>query len=158
MIIISHRGNLTGPHSATENLPSSVDHAISLGLNVEIDLWVSEDKTLHLGHDHSEYEVTCSWIVDRNTWLWIHCKNMLALEYATTYLTDTNYFFHQNDDYTLTSKGFVWVYPGVTTPKNSIAVLPESTDRWLSNLDDYKDLYGVCTDFPNALLERRGTL
>jgi hypothetical protein len=26
--------------------------------------------------------------------------------------TKCHYFWHQEDDYTITSKGFIWVYPG----------------------------------------------
>jgi hypothetical protein len=36
-----------------------------------------------------------------------------------------NYFFHQEDDITLTSKGYIWAYPGKQPIKNSIAVMPE---------------------------------
>ena len=37
----------------------------------------------------------------------------------------SNYFWHQNDDYTITSKGYIWAYPGKKLNKNAIYVLPE---------------------------------
>ena len=55
----------------------------------------------------------------------------------------TNYhihcFWHQEDDVTLTSRGFFWTYPGKELTKKSIAVLPQKIDKTL-------DCYGVCTD------------
>ena len=44
------------------------------------------------------------------------------------------------NDYTLTNKGFVWVYPGKPLIKNCIAVLPEKYKQ------DLSICYGVCTD------------
>ena len=57
--------------------------------------------------------------------------------------SEINYFFHDNDDLTITSKGFLWVYPGKQPVKNSIAVLPE-----LYN-DDLNSCLGICSDFIN---------
>ena len=45
-----------------------------------------------------------------------------------------HYFWHQEDDITLTSQGYIWAYPGKQPIKNSIAVLPEI----------YKDKVDVC--------------
>ena len=54
---------------------------------------------------------------------------------------DCHYFWHEEDDYTITSKGIFWVYPGKTLIKNSICVLPE-----LSSYNDFNCL-GICSDF-----------
>ena len=51
-----------------------------------------------------------------------------------------HYFWHQKDDITLTSKGYICAYPGKQPIKNSIAVLPE-----LYN-DDLGVCKGVCSD------------
>ena len=52
-----------------------------------------------------------------------------------------HYFWHQNDDYTITSKGFIWTYPGKKLLPQSICVLPE--------IVNYKtiDCLGICSDF-----------
>ena len=33
-----------------------------------------------------------------------------------------NYFWHQEDDYTLTSEGYVWVYPGKPLIKKDLTI------------------------------------
>ena len=52
-----------------------------------------------------------------------------------------NYFWHQKDDVTLTSQGYIWAYPGKQPLKNSIAVLPEI------NKDDISKCSGICSDY-----------
>ena len=52
-----------------------------------------------------------------------------------------NYFWHQEDTVTLTSRGHIWVYPGKQPIKNSIAVMPE-----LFN-DDTQYCLGICSDY-----------
>lgn len=138
MKLISHRGNLAGRIPEKENTPPYIDAAISSGFEVEIDLWFGEGK-FFLGHDLPENEIELSWIVERSGKLWIHAKNAAALE--TLMETDLHYFFHSEDMATITSKGFVWVYPGKQPIKNSIAVLPELHD------DEISQCYGVCSDY-----------
>jgi hypothetical protein len=151
MIIISHRGNVDGPQSCAENHPESISFALSLGFDVEVDLWVTEELDLFLGHDHPQYRINLAWLEQRKKSLWIHCKDLGSLEYFTNSQSGFNFFFHQKDDYTLTSKGFVWVYPGKSPPSNSVVVLPEIETDWLKQLPIMSNIYGVCTDFPNAL-------
>jgi len=52
-----------------------------------------------------------------------------------------HYFWHQEDDYTITSEGYIWTYPGKKLFNKSICVLPET--------HDYKNLncLGICSDF-----------
>ena len=45
-----------------------------------------------------------------------------------------------NDDITLTSKNYIWAYPGKQPIKNSISVMPE-----LNN--DVSGCFGVCSDY-----------
>ena len=73
--------------------------------------------------------------------LWIHCKNIGAIEFFHKLDSDFNYFWHETDTLTLTSKGYIWVYPNKQPVKNSIAVLPE-----LHN-DDVSCCIGVCSDY-----------
>lgn len=151
MIIISHRGNTTGPGSCIENHPASIDTAIELGFDVEIDLWVTDELELFLGHDYPEFQIQLSWLTSRQHTIWVHCKNMGALEFLTNYKNSLRFFFHQTDDYVLTSQGDIWVYPGKLPPKNSIIVLPELSQDWNENLKLDENLYGICTDFPVAV-------
>jgi len=141
MILISHRGNLDGK-SGFENQPERIDYALSLNLDVEIDLWVKKNE-IFLGHDNPEFKIDLDWLYQRAKNIWIHCKNLMAIELLNS-LEDShklNYFFHDMDFCTLTSKGYVWVYPGKQPVKNSIAVMPEI------NNDDTSDCSGICSDY-----------
>jgi hypothetical protein len=51
-----------------------------------------------------------------------------------------NFFWHENDLATLTSKGYIWASPGKQPIKNSIAVMPE----WYK--DDLSQCIGICSD------------
>ena len=139
MILISHRGNINGKDISRENHPSYIDEAIQTGYNVEIDIWV-KDNTPILGHDIAQYEISYNWIKTRQDKLWIHCKNLLAIEWLASY-SNLNYFWHQKDDLTITSKGVLWAYPGKQPIKNSIAVLPEIFN------DDLSQCIGICSDY-----------
>lgn len=143
MRIISHRGNLDGPNTTSENTKVRIDEAILLGLDVEIDARIVEGK-IFLGHDGPAQEASWAWISERKERLWIHCKNAEAMDFFLG--SGTNYFWHQNDEYTMTSKGYVWVYPGKKITKNSVAVLPELWAK--ENLD----CFGVCSDYPTRFM------
>ena len=53
MRIISHRGNLTGPDSERENTIEAIEKVLSLGYDVEIDVWYLAN-SFWLGHDKPE--------------------------------------------------------------------------------------------------------
>lgn len=146
--LIAHRGNLKGPNPKLENKPSYIISALNKGYDVEIDAWYYDEKWW-LGHDNPQYKISIKWIEDKKSNLWVHCKNLGALELFVK--TDTrvgvnspNYFWHQNDDYTLTSHGFIWTYPNkkLSVSDNTICVLPE-----LGYYGDLKKCYGICTDY-----------
>jgi hypothetical protein len=64
-----------------------------------------------------------------------------------------NFFWHQSDDYTLTSNNKIWVFPNQHLPKGSIAVLPET---WITEAR-YQELSGcfaICTDLPENYKRR----
>lgn len=141
MILISHRGNINGRMQHWENDPNYIDLAISKGYDVEVDIWYKDD-ILWLGHDKPHYGIDLKWFIDRKSKLWIHCKNVDSLFYLKNINQDFNYFWHQEDDVTITSKGFFWTYPGKQLTKNSIAVMPEI--KQFENLDIS---IGICSDF-----------
>tara|TARA_A100001015_G_scaffold214278_1_gene240502 strand:+ start:5978 stop:6433 length:456 start_codon:yes stop_codon:yes gene_type:complete len=142
--IIAHRGNLNGPDLKSENKLDSIQECIDLNFDVEIDLWL-KDNQLFLGHDFPQYEVDYDWLINRASNLWIHCKNLQAFSYIAQ-TAKLNFFWHQKDDYTLTSKGIIWAYPGQKTDENCIVVMPES----FMEMRDLKLLkcFGICTDYP----------
>ncbi len=136
MIYISHRGNLEGKSEKNENRPEYIMKAVNKGFDVEIDVWFQKD-SFYLGHDYPKFKVDNDFI--SNNRFWCHAKNDEAL-YEMSKI-NCHYFWHQNDDYTITSKGIFWVYPGKTLFLNSICVLPE-----LSDLKEFNCL-GICSDF-----------
>lgn len=136
MILISHRGNLDGPHSNCENSPNYINLAIEKGFQVEIDVWFINGD-FFLGHDYGKYKVSEDYL--ENNKLWCHAKNIEAL--IPLKILGAHFFWHQNDDVTITSKGFLWTYPGKKLTKQSISVLPETT-----NETDF-NCYGICSDF-----------
>jgi hypothetical protein len=142
MILISHRGNVNGRTESYENEPTYIDLAIKKGYDVEVDVWYVDD-VLYLGHDNPQYGVDFRWFIDRISKLWIHCKNIDAINYFKDckYELEFNYFWHQEDDIALTSFNYIWAYPGKQPIKNSIAVMPEL------NKDDVSTCLGVCSDF-----------
>jgi hypothetical protein len=141
MIYISHRGNINGKDIERENHPDYIDDAIRKGYDVEIDIWYKESK-IWLGHDNPQYEISMRWLNDRKYKLWIHCKNLAAIELINWFKLDRglNYFWHQDDSVTLTSRGYIWAYPGKQPIKDSIAVLPEIYG------DDVSQCIGICSD------------
>ena len=75
---------------------------------------------------------------------WFHCKNKEALEKIKYITPKLNYFWHQKDDYTITSKGYFWTYPGKDAIDNSIILFPENVKEYL-NIS--KKIYGICSDY-----------
>ncbi len=139
MILISHRGNINGKNELLENSPFYIDDAIDAGYDVEVDLRAIEG-CFYLGHDENTFGITLQWLNERKDSLWIHCKNLEAIEWFSM-IKSFNYFWHEEDKVTLTSKGYVWAYPGNQPIKNSIAVLPEIHN------DNIKSCVGICSDF-----------
>jgi hypothetical protein len=149
MKLISHRGNIDGPNSLQENCPEYIDFAIKLGYNVEIDVRL-EDHQFYLGHDEPQYYVPMTWLVERKDKLWIHCKNLKSLDILCSSPVDLHYFWHQEDDFTLTSRNYIWTYPGKNYTPKSIIVMPEwNNQNW--NTLKVSNCYGICTDYPDKL-------
>ena len=137
MILISHRGNLSGKNSKLENNPDYIKSALYSGYDVEIDVWY--DNGWWLGHDRPEHKTDMDFLSNRR--FWIHCKNISALTYLQP--TKLNYFWHEEDSYTLTSHGYIWAYPNKLVPEGfkTIAVMPEWHDTDISNFE------GICSDY-----------
>ena len=140
---IAHRANLNGPDPSRENTLDAAEDCINKGYDVEIDLWY-QDRTLSLGHNEPEWAIPYSFLADNRCWLWIHCKELSSLQYMTDVKdAGLNFFWHQGDDYTLTSKGHIWTYPGKKLCNRSVAVCPDRVPDW--NIPT--DVYGICSDY-----------
>jgi len=154
MRIISHRGNLTGP-SYTENTLNSIRAALDAGFDVEVDIWRKDD-SLWLGHDFPQYYFLDQDLLNDKR-IWFHAKNLSALHYMSLYHPKSNFFWHQNDDYTLTSSGKIWTYPGKSICGESIIV---ALDHHRIDSAMQYPIYGICTDDPtyvrNNMTEKLG--
>jgi hypothetical protein len=139
-LLIAHRGNINGRIEEKENSPSYIIDAIVNGYDVEVDVWYVNNCLL-LGHDKPQYQIEDIFLYKSG--LWIHCKNVEALEYLANRIKHLNIFMH-SDDVVLTSKGYLWTAPGYPITSKSIAVMPELAAGW-----DISKAYGVCTDYPN---------
>jgi glycerophosphoryl diester phosphodiesterase len=139
MKIISHRGNLTGAKSETENSLDAINKALNAGFDVEIDVWF-QNNTWYLGHDKPIYSIEEKFL--ENPKFWCHAKNFDALDFM---LKNKNIhcFWHQNDDFTLTSKNYIWTYPNKCIKDNSVLVIKK-----IPHLVFIPDCFGVCTDEP----------
>lgn len=144
MILISHRGNTEGKITSRENCPRYIQEALDIGYDVEVDTWAADSK-LFLGHDFPQYEIEEDWLAERIDRLWIHCKNLKALEWFGK-KSDFNYFWHQKDDFTLTSRGFIWAYPGKQLTTNSVCVMPEVVDFKYKE-EELRMCVGICSDY-----------
>jgi hypothetical protein len=136
VILISHRGNINGKDEDRENHPDYIDEAIAEGYDVEVDVWY-KDEEWYLGHNEPKYRINLKYL--KNDKFWCHAKNIEALNKMLK--QDIHCFWHQKDDVTLTSKGYMWTYPGKLLTDNSITVLPEI------NNDIPKKCLGICSDY-----------
>ena len=116
--------------------------------DVEIDLWYLD--SWYLGHDEPQYPVEFEYIWKNRMNFWCHAKNKEALYQLLRY-PSINCFWHQEDDYTITSKNFIWVYPNKPLLNNSICVMPEKA-HYLD--EDLKKCYGICSDHIDSFRDK----
>lgn len=141
MKLISHRGNLNGSKLNKENDPNYIQEAIDNGFDCEVDIWkINND--FFLGHDSPDYLIYKSFLYDIQFYLWIHCKNFEAFsDLSQDFRLKANVFFHNQDDYTLTSNGIIWAFPNRKVDKNCVIVKLEYDPNFKTKV------YGICSDF-----------
>lgn len=135
VIRIAHRGNYQGKVCERENTPAYLLEAKSAGFDCEIDCWFV-DGVAFLGHDIPQHQVGCDFLEQDG--FWIHAKNLEAVDILSK--TDLNWFWHNDDELTITSKGYLWVHSkSKYLAENSISCCFEPrTFRTLP--------YGICSD------------
>ena len=121
-----------------ENDPDYIVAAIQSGYDVEVDVWAH--KQIWLGHDGPQYPCPLKFLFEHKKKLWIHCKNLDALHILSDF-KELNIFWHQEDDYTLTSHGHIWTYPNKITCAKSVLVV--------NNATEYRgaECFGLCSDY-----------
>lgn len=146
MKIISHRGLVDGPNKELENNPHQILKMLEEGFDVEIDVNSSKSGELYLGHDDPEHQVTLDFL--KQPGLWCHAKDAASLSVMIE--NGIHCFWHQEDDYTITSEGIIWAYPGKqTTGHKTILLYPEKFKEI-----DHSKYYGICTDYPYKFIKK----
>ena len=138
MKLIAHRGNINGRNKNEENKPSYIKKALDQGFDAEVDVWLMDG--IYFGHDEPQYESDMDFLLNNHEKLWIHCKNLSALNSLSEFF-NLNVFWHEDDKFTLTSQGFIWTYPHNPICPKSVVVCKDS------KYSKYQDCYGVCSDF-----------
>jgi len=133
MVLISHRGNISGK-SKYENYPEYVTEALREGYDCEIDVWYKNGEW-KLGHDKPLHSVNLSFL--KNNKLWCHAKNLRSLNEMLE--NDIHCFWHQSDDFTLTSRKIIMTYPNKKLCTKSVCIDLNAEKR-------YDSIYGVCSD------------
>ena len=149
MRLIAHRGNLLGPRKEKENNPIYVLSALNKSFECEVDLRVMNGK-LYLGHDGPDYLVPESFLLDWRSALWIHCKNLPAFEWVLSN-KDVNGFWHEQDQFALTTKFHIWTAHRENTTARTVLVdnSPDAISR------TPKDLEGLCGDYVGVAKDRK---
>lgn len=137
MIIISHRGNLNGVDSSSENKPDFIVQTLDLGFDVEVDLRLHNDK-LYLGHDEPDYRVDLNFL--KQSGVWVHAKNKEVIPLLRNE-KDIHWFWHETDQLTLTSRGYVWCFPGHEIEGGIMVDHGQDVQPEIN-------IAGVCTDDP----------
>lgn len=141
MILISHRGNLFGPKPELENSPEYIRKAIYNGYNVEVDFWLIQD-LLYFGHDEPQYQIDQFFLDSYVKKIWLHCKNIEALNFILKMPKYYQGFWHENDKYTITTNNYIWTYPGMLTTDKSILVHLGPIENNI-----LKSVAGICSDY-----------
>lgn len=142
MIQIAHRGNINGVNLELENSPEYLLNAINKGFDVEVDIWL-EDGNMYLGHDRPQYLISPDFFYKIRDHAWFHCKNLNMLNHFVKFHPTARFFWHQQDDFTLTSNNYIWTYPNKNITENSIIVY----------LNEHKEVkfypkpFAICSDY-----------
>ncbi len=145
MRLIAHRGNLNGKIERKENTIEYIEGAISQGYDVEIDVRFAEGE-LWLGHDAPCEKLDPEWLDARWKYLWVHCKDLASIQHLR--MSNLNYFGHDNDDFVLTSKGYIFCKPTPNLDTNCVMVMPEYYNYKYTN----EKCFAILTDFPKRFV------
>lgn len=164
--IISHRARGIhipfkggGFRIGDDNEQEYIEYAIkNTSYSVEVDVRSGPEGGLWVGHDECEYAFPNEWLLESK--LIIHCKDFASLNLMRHFGTKIEFFYHENDPLTMTSKGNIWVHPSqvlarADIPWASYVVLPPITpDKLVRNylsVGMMQQFSGVCTDFPKEM-------
>ena len=159
--VIAHRGLLHGPSIELENNIENIENNIKKYPYIinELDIWLDSD-LIYIGHNEAARQIDLDILSNYSKNLILHIKGINFESIKSIYLLKSigekfHFFSHQDDDFTITNHGWVWSHPKKGFVKNTICVLPEevmSLDLAVNQFE-FKQLYGVCSDYPLELLD-----
>jgi hypothetical protein len=141
VILISHRGNINSRNPRYENTIKYIDSTLKKKYNVEVDVYCFNDN-FYLGHDKPEELVSTKFL--ETPALWIHCKNMEALEKLNRN-KKINCFYQTNAEHvSITSKGYHWLNSkcNFSYPMSIVTFLYRKRNFRLKN-----NFAGICSDY-----------
>jgi len=158
--VIAHRGLLNGPSSEKENNIKIILSNIKEYPNIinELDIWIDSEE-IYVGHDYKKKIIEPKILYENSKNLILHIKGIKlisekSLNLFNNVLNNCHYFTHQEDDFVITNRGWIWSHPRNGFVKNTICVLPEeieSIDLAIKK-NKFKNLHGICTDYPLKML------
>jgi hypothetical protein len=143
MKLISNAGNLFGSNQLNENNPEYIINALNMGYDVKIDVWLDKNQNIYLGSDEPKYLIEKNFIIDNIKKLWVHCKNIESLYMFLEKIPSANFFWQEFDYFSLTSKKYIWTYPGkMITPFSIMVYLDTLPIGWEKD----NGVYGICSN------------
>jgi hypothetical protein len=149
MLLISHRGNVDGMNPDRENSIPYINGALNLGFSVMVDVWFVGG-TLALGNHRPQYGINAEFL--RNPQ--IICKARSAATLNALMDMDLHCFANDRDDYSVTTEGYVWIYPGCASPPRGILYMPEFNYKDVRDVADI-GCAGVCSNWIIRISEGR---
>ena len=159
--LIAHRGLLHGPSTEKENNLENILSNIKKYPDIinELDIWIESDD-IYLGHDFPKKKILPEILYKYSKNLILHIKGVNLItkkdfKIFNEVLNKCHYFSHQEDDFAITNKGWIWSHPRNGFVKNTICVLPEKIEalEFATKKIEFKSLYGICTDYPLKMLD-----
>jgi HKD family nuclease len=146
MILIAHRGNINGPNPDNENTIPYIKKTLEEGYDIEIDVRYVNGSFM-LGHNNPNgWAAPIEMLQDER--VWVHAKTIETL-YELLQISNVHCFYHDFDNCTLTSKGFIWTYPGQKLTPKSICII-QGHSRKITKEYVYLAC-GICSDFVGKL-------
>jgi hypothetical protein len=131
-----------------ENDPTILYTQCKQGIHVECDMWYTSTGWF-LGHDAPTHQIDIETFLKSTRNALIHAKDgktfSRLIRCCKEHGYDNEIFYHTTEDYVLTTRGNIIVYPGKYIIQNSICMMPENMNRDITN-DEYNNIVGICSD------------
>jgi hypothetical protein len=170
--IISHRANLNGSNPKFENHIFQIDHVLSKGFDVEIDVWKlpDDENCFRLGHDKPILSESIPLWYLQNPKLLVHCKNQDAWNILSKDPL-VNCFQHTEENWVKSTRCDIIVHGDISPGKFLSDFKPKENDligsyksiiyTWFNNKEFEEEMkpslskfdYTIMTDYPISYKE-----